>query len=105
MAELDQDKVAPLHLTENFFPPPFGYKRSAAASTARSIENVDLVSIKVADERISPTLRAISIVVGGRIADDEKRRQVRIDRSLFSRAQRFVIRRTLSLSNPGRNTQ
>src|SRR5260370_1116367 len=105
MAKLNQDKIAPLHLAQNLIPKAFGDKSSAAASSTRSIENIDLFSVKVAYERIAPPLRAICIVVCGRVTDHEKRRQVRIDWSLFSRARLLTITRALSLSPPGRNTQ
>ena len=37
MAKLDQNKVAPLHLAQDFVPEAFGDERSAAASSARSV--------------------------------------------------------------------
>src|SRR5207253_7591024 len=105
MAELDQNKVASLHLAQDLVPKAFGYERSAAASSARSVENIDLFGVKVVDKRIAPTARSVGIVVGSRIADDEKRGQVRTLRSLFSRARLFVNARVLSLNKPRRNIQ
>src|SRR2546425_473439 len=90
MAELEQNKVALLHLAQDFVPKTFRYKRSAAASSARSVENVDLLCVEVVYERIAPTACSVGIVVGRRIPDHEKCRQLRIDRSLFSRARLFA---------------
>ena len=98
MAELDQNKIAPLHFTQDFVPEAFGHKRSAAASSARSVHNVDLLSVEVVDERIPPTARSVGIVVGRRIADHKDRGEVRIDRALFSRTRLLVDLRILSLS-------
>src|SRR5207244_3139867 len=69
MAELDQNKVAPLHLAQDFVPEAFGRKRSAAASSARSIKYIYFGRIEVAYERIAPTMCPVGIVIGRGISD------------------------------------
>ena len=105
MAELDQNKVASLHLAQYFVPEAFGYERSAAAASARSVRNVDLLCVEVVDKRIAPTACAVGIVVGRRISDHENRRQIRIDRELLSLARPWSALRVLSLSGPNKHAE
>src|SRR5207237_482824 len=83
MSKLDQNEITLLHLAQDFVPEAFGDESATAASTPCAIQHVYFCSIKVSDERIAPSEAAVSMVVGGRVTDDEDGPQLRIDRRLF----------------------
>src|SRR6266699_900707 len=75
MPELNQHKIAGLHLIKDVVPEAFGSKGPAAAPGARAVKHVDACRIEVGSERIAPAARSVGIVVRGRIAHHKERRK------------------------------
>jgi len=74
MAELHQDKIAGLELSNYFIPKSLGHKGTATTSAASAVFDMDFGLVKIVCYRIAPAQKPLPRILHRGIANDKKRR-------------------------------